>query len=400
MMSLNLMSLSWPRLQRATSGVLPVSATLLIALAVGCASPAPPHPPSLHLPEIPKDLAAQRIGDGVQLHWTTPTQTTDGLAIKASVKDSMTAELCRLTTFTGAACVPVKRIPVQPGPSQTTETLPRPLTSDPSALLIYRVQIFNANGHTAGLSPEAFAASGVAPPPVEQLRATAIRDGAKLEWAKQNTSAAVELDRQPEGAPAPIAEPPAPKPTPKPLSKFKTKPAASPKPTQLPATEVKLKTPTQATDAGGTIDRTAEKNQSYRYTAQRVRIVTLAGRSLELRSLPSQPVIVHIRDTFPPQTPTGLASVPAPAEHAIDLSWEPNSDNDLTGYSVYRQEVTTQGVLKGIPLRLNTSPLVGPAYRDLTALPGQRYAYRIKAVDTSGNESAPSADVQETLREE
>jgi fibronectin type 3 domain-containing protein len=50
--------------------------------------------------------------------------------------------------------------------------------------------------------------------------------------------------------------------------------------------------------------------------------------------------------------------------------------------------------------RLNITPVVGPAYRDQTALAGHRYAYRVTAVDTAGNESVPSADVQETLREQ
>ena len=50
--------------------------------------------------------------------------------------------------------------------------------------------------------------------------------------------------------------------------------------------------------------------------------------------------------------------------------------------------------------RLNITPVVGPAYRDQTAMAGHRYAYRVTAVDTAGNESAPSADVQETLREQ
>ena len=44
--------------------------------------------------------------------------------------------------------------------------------------------------------------------------------------------------------------------------------------------------------------------------------------------------------------------------------------------------------------------VVGPAYRDQTAVKGQRYAYRVTAIDIVGNESAPSADVQETLREQ
>jgi fibronectin type 3 domain-containing protein len=114
-----------------------------------------------------------------------------------------------------------------------------------------------------------------------------------------------------------------------------------------------------------------------------------------------------MRDTFPPAVPSGLEAVPGGATAAgrsidlsIDLSWTPDTDADLAGYFVYRQEVDPQGQVTGTVTRLNITPVVGPAYRDQTALAGHRYAYRVTAVDTAGNESAPSADVQETVREQ
>src|SRR5271155_6132893 len=71
----------------------PVVAAALIAGAAGCASPGPPHPPSLDLPEVVKDLTVERTGDVVHLHWTTPSKTTDRIEIKGA----MTAEICRIT---------------------------------------------------------------------------------------------------------------------------------------------------------------------------------------------------------------------------------------------------------------------------------------------------------------
>jgi hypothetical protein len=401
------------------------AALLLLSLVVGCASPGPPHPPTLNLPELVKDLAADRVGDEVNLHWTTPSKTTDGLNIKGPV----TAEICRLAPPTPAPpippCTPVKRLLVQPGPSQTTELLPRPLTVDPVALLTYRVQLFNRRGHSAGLSPEAFAAAGAAPPPVAQLRATPIRTGAMLEWQPQSLSAAIELDRLLDGATPPSKQPSPPKPTTrKPAgrsSRAKPKPQGKPKPTPKSSSakpsfesappnpaEVKLLASREPSDPGGTIDRTAERGQTYHYTAQRIRSVVLpgntpAGHKLELRSPTSPPVTMLMRDTFPPAAPTGLAAIPAsltPADRSIDLSWEPNTDSDLAGYIVYRQQILSTGAFAGPPTRLNSTPIIGPSFRDQTATPGQRYAYRVTAVDSSGNESAPSADVQEILREQ
>ena len=87
-------------------------------------------------------------------------------------------------------------------------------------------------------------------------------------------------------------------------------------------------------------------------------------------------------------------------DRSIDLSWRPNTDPDLAGYIVYRQEIDSKGVAAGTATRLNPIPVVGPAYRDHTAIAGHRYAYYVTAVDTAGNESGPSDKVQETLREQ
>jgi hypothetical protein len=410
-----------PRVRR---GLRPALAALLTACAAGCASPGQPHPPSLNLPETVKDLTAYRVGDVVRLHWTTPSTTTE----RIDVKGPMTAEICRITVTTPApktpACTLVTRQVVQPGPTQAEETLPPVLTVDPPALLAYRVQIFNSHDRSAGLSPEAFAAAGAAPPPVDQLRATPTRDGAMLEWQQTNSAATVELDRLPVGPDGVVLEPAPREPASKSSSRSTIKkpadrpqkpaPTSSPKPLKTAPipTEVKLRTPIQptdaggdvgGTDAGGTIDHTVEKGATYRYTAQRVRSVSLGGHALEIRGIVSQPVTVVMRDIFPPQPPSGLEAVPGgatAADRSIDLSWTPGSDADLAGYNVYRQDIDSKDAAAGRATRLNATPVVGPAYRDQTAVAGRRYAYRVTAVDTAGNESAPSADVQEILREQ
>jgi hypothetical protein len=391
-------------------------ATFSICLAVGCASPGPPRAPSLRLPQQVKDLTAERVGDEVQLHWTTPAKTTDDLPIKGS----LTAEICRdpapssapptAPSSTAPACTSVKRLPVQPGPSQTVDPLPRALTLDPVVLLAYRVKIFNANQRSAGPSAAVFAAAGTAPSPVEDLRASSVRAGAMIEWSPQHTAATVELVRHLEAAPTPTKASP-PKPAPKPASKpiFKPSPKStarpSPKPSQPTSstpTDVKLQTPHQATDPGGTIDRTAQFGETYQYTAQRLRTASITGHPLQLRSSMSQPIVLALKDTFPPQPPTGLAAVPGGADThtSIDLSWEPDTDADLAGYIVYRQPADATGAFTSPAIRLNATPIPSPAYSDQTAIIGQNYAYRVTAVDTVGNESAPSADVQEKLREQ
>jgi fibronectin type 3 domain-containing protein len=103
-----------------------------------------------------------------------------------------------------------------------------------------------------------------------------------------------------------------------------------------------------------------------------------------------------MHDTFPPRTPTGLAAVPS--TDGIDLSWEPNTEPDLAGYIVYRRQVSVTGEAIGTPTRLTSTPTPAPAFSDRTAQPGQSYSYRVTAIDTAGNESPASTEVQESRR--
>jgi fibronectin type 3 domain-containing protein len=117
---------------------------------------------------------------------------------------------------------------------------------------------------------------------------------------------------------------------------------------------------------------------------------TVGGRVLVVRGPESAAVGFAMRDVFPPKGVTGLVAVPGTG--SIDLSWEAGSEADLAGYRVYRREG------EGREVRLNGELVVGPAYRDTTAVAGVTYGYRVTAVDASGNESAAGEVVREGLR--
>jgi hypothetical protein len=358
--------------------------TLLIASLFGCASPGPSRPPSLHLPDLATNLTAIRNGNQVDLHWTTPTKTTDGL----KVPSTLTAELCRELPKPSSPCTSIQHLTVHPGPSATSETLTGSLANGPITLLTYRVHLLNAKGHSAGLSAPAFAAAGSPPPRVEDLKITPTGDGAMLEWKRESSGVSgasdsiVELDRTliQSVAAAPRK------------SAGKRSMVSTP---SAPA-EVYLRATSASSDAGGTIDPTAERGNTYRYTAQRVVGVELNGHTLQLRSAPSAAVTAVMKDTFPPKAPTRLAAIPSSG--SIDLSWEPNTESDLAGYIVFRQTVSSTGADAGTPTRLTAAPIQTPAYSDRTAEPGQRYSYRVTAVDTVGNESPVSNEARESLR--
>jgi hypothetical protein len=290
--------------------------------------------------------------------------------------------------------------------SEAVDTLPAELTAEPARLLAYRVQLRNAAGRTAGATPAVFASSGPAPHAVEELRGRATKAGVVLEWrAEAGGAEAIELDRtiletasatassatkatkagtgteHKSGLPGAAKEPLE--------SRFRVGAAGS-----------------SAVDAGGTVDRTAQIDHSYRYTAERVRSVELGGLRLEVRSVASTEIPVEMKDVFPPEAPLGLVAVPGFAGEteaqvgeqaqraAIDLSWEPDLEPRIAGYRVYRCDL--DGEATAIWRRLNSELVTMAAYRDLNVVAGRRYAYRVTAVDGTGNESARSSEVVET----
>jgi hypothetical protein len=354
----------------------------------------------LNLPQIvsASTLTATRVGGEVRLHWTTPTQTTDKLAVKGRI----TAEICR-EVLSGAArakapCSGVGRVQVTAGASDAADALPAELLAGPPRMLAYRVQMINSAGRTAGPSAVVLAVSGPAAAPVEGFAGDATKAGVELRWERQGTGnreqGTVELVRTLlDAAPA----------------KPETKGAggsviAAFSGAGKQAVETRLRAGDGGPDAGGadpggTIDRTVEIGHEYRYTAQRVVRVEVGGQTLEARSVPSAAVQFAVRDVFPPDVPKGLVAVPGTlggtgsdaAAPTIELSWDPDIEPRLAGYRVYRRD-------EGSAEWQRVGPdLVGEAaYRDLKVTAGKRYSYRVTAVSMAGNESGPSGEAVET----
>lgn len=380
------------RRSRQRRSIFALSASTFGLLLVSCASPGPPHPPSLQLPEVVTDLAAERVGDGVHLRWTTPQRTTDGLKVPLP----LTAEICREISprpeisvkasrqapmlQDAPGCSVVLHLTVKPGPTEADDRLPPALTQDPVVLLGYRIRLLNRQGRSAGISQAARIPAGEAPPTVMGLKATPTRTGAMVEWQPSGAISVMELDRT-----LVSTSPKTPKKT------------AVVVPEDQPI-EVKLRAPNpdvDPADRGGTMDRTAIRGQQYRYRAQRIRTVEIGGERFELRGELSAPITLLMADHFAPVTPTGLAAVPGTESEktTIDLSWQANTETDLVGYHVYRREGPSDAFR-----RITATPVVGPGFSDATATVGHTYTYRVTAVDGSGNESSPSSEVTETAR--
>lgn len=137
------------------------------------------------------------------------------------------------------------------------------------------------------------------------------------------------------------------------------------------------------------LDTDVQKGKSYVYSVRST--VQTPGKLLE--SADSNLAAITLRDIFPPTAPTRVIATPVPAEEGmashIDLSWAINPETDLAGYNVYRSEHA-----EASGTRLNSQLLPTPAFRDMNAVPGRSYFYRVTAVDRTGNESAASATVE------
>ena len=93
-----------------------------------------------------------------------------------------------------------------------------------------------------------------------------------------------------------------------------------------------------------------------------------------------------------PAAPTGLTAVEGSGEGEVDVNWDANGEPDLDHYRVERDTSALFG-----PGAFTVS-VSGTSFLD-TGLDPDTYYYRVIAVDSGGNESAPSDTVDVTLEQ-
>jgi hypothetical protein len=382
----------------------------------GCASPGPPRPPSLHLPAVVNNLTVARVGDAVELRFSGPVHSTDGLPLHEM---TVQATLCREVGRN--PCEPVPELPVRTaipagpdaGEVMWRDELPTSLHSGPPQPIAYRVELFNGAGKTAGYSQAVYTLAGAPPPVVRGLKASGSRLGVVLQWDTEPSSAGeILLKREDLGAaqaqPSPAASIGAHEPAKQHNShKLQENPAHN-----MGASEatIWMAAGTRAeplAEASRTLDATAVRDTPYRYTAIRRQMVKDGDLTLEMRSVPSAPAEITLRAIYPPAAPIGLTAASfvtqsAPGTQisgggafAVDLVWQPVEDGDLAGYNVYRQLLGADSKPTGALERLNASPVQQSSFHDASAVAAGRYRYSVTAVDTEGNESGAVSMVLE-----
>ncbi len=152
-----------------------------------------------------------------------------------------------------------------------------------------------------------------------------------------------------------------------------------------------------ATGADGTITRTITANIA-NYIDASGKIIWGVYESADSRSLNIDYVYALFTeaapDTTPPAAPTGLTAT-AVSSSQINLDWNNNTEGDLDHYNVYRS--TTSGFTPGAGTFVGQT--TSSSYSDTGLSASTTYYYKVTAVDTSGNESSPSAQASATTEE-
>ena len=128
------------------------------------------------------------------------------------------------------------------------------------------------------------------------------------------------------------------------------------------------------------LDATATFGSKYHYV---MTAVTNVDPLVE--SVLSAEISTEFLDDFPPEAPSDLVILPDVG--SARLLWEGN-DDEVIGYFVYRRGTT------GSFQRVHRAPVRATEFSDTTAASGRSYTYRITAVDSEGNESEPSDEVE------
>ena len=351
---------------------------LSLALSAGCGTVGAPQPPSLHLPEPVRDLRASRKGDKVTLTWTQPTETTDHEAVGRWLG---TTNICRAVAASPASSLmkscaeKVGEAGPQPvAKTAVTVTQSEQLSvelenSQPTAFAGYAVEITNRRGRSAGLSNAVSVPLAPTRQPPGNLTAEVRADG-------------VYFTATPVAGPVNDA------------LRFsyrlyrRTEPAAAGENPALVAEQ-----PTDNKFAA--VDRNFEWEKKYSYWITPATSVLAASGQAQavVEGEDSAPVEVFTHDVFPPTEPTGVQAVFSGMmqQKFVDVTWAPNTENDLAGYSVYRHEQNEAAA------RIHGELVKTPAFRDSNVAAGHTYFYSVTAVDLRGNESARSQETSETV---
>jgi hypothetical protein len=314
---------------------------LAFVALVGCGSVGEPLYPALNVPTRIVDLTAVQRGDKIDIRFTVPKLTTEGLVVKQigsvdlRIGPSPAGGFQAHDWENGA-----QRINVSPVPEPGAARAEQPAHDLVGKELVVGVRLANIKGRLSEWSN--FVNITVETPLAKPagVKAENVAEGVRLTWSEPNLTA-FRIFRKTDEQKEPSLL------------------ATSDKPEYL--------------------DTTTEYGKTYQYYVQGIH------EKNETDVVESNSITP--KDVFPPQVPTGLtASV---GLGAVELAWSRNTESDFKEYRVFRSE-------ENAPYIQIAAGLEAPIYSDHQVVSGKHYRYRISAVDQAGNQSEPSEPIEVT----
>jgi len=307
---------------------------LSACLGVSCGYVGDPLPPALDIPTRVTDFRAWESGDNIEVEFTLPAMTTEGLPLKTV----QSVELS-VVESPGQVSAPSARH------YQISGTAPGPLSD--------RIRATDWIGKSVVLAVRATGPRGKSSEWSNLSTLTVIPPLAKPATLKlDNVAAGVALAWTGSGPRYRV---------------FRAEGDAG------PAVLAQTAAPTY-------VDATTTYGVRYRYFVQ---AIAEPNQWSEV----SDAVEITPVDRFPPAVPSGLTALPS--AQSIELSWGRNTESDFRGYNVFRS------VDGGAPEKIS-SLLDVPAFSDKTIQAGRKYKYTVSAVDATGNESGQSIAAEAT----
>lgn len=349
----------------------------LLVLLSGCGLPGAPLAPSLHIPRPVQDLQAMRKGNDVLLSWTSPNENTDGTLVRKPGKMIISRAVGSDGTF-----VNIAEETLRPALSEDqnqkiaiTDSLASVLqSSTPPDFVTYHVVAVGERSRTAGPGNSVQVSALPVLPPPSKIDLRLIPEGVEISFAVDssrplpNKSGVQYFYRVLRRADAVKGEP----------------------------VVVAQLEPTAATLR--LVDSKIEWESTYDYWVTPITHWQAGTRSGDVEGEDSSTAKILAHDVFPPAVPTGLQAVYAgnPQRPAIDLTWTPNSDDDLAGYNVYRREAG--GAFANVTFtKINSALVKTPSFHDAQVRPGGTFIYAVSAVDLRNNESEKSQETSERV---
>ena len=368
------------------------SLALLVVLCVACGKRGDPRPPVPVIPAATTDLVVTQHADRVLLSWTYPALSTAGRSLTGVRRISIYRYEEELPVSPGG------RDPrtLMPGDVDTTE--PQPVVQFSKVPTIAEAQFSKLSKKVESIDKANLADATVGSrllytdtPPFRSS------DGRPVRLTYAVVTEGEEARSQPSNlaviVPLPVGIPPA---GVKAEAKAEGVTVSWTAPTQSIARESgpivtgyniyrttpggifgDLPTPINSAPVKGT---TYTDTPGYGEHEYRVAAVATTGPPA-IQSALSEAARVTFRDLVPPPPPTGLTVLVE--TKVVRLLWEPVSANDLAGYNVYRVEGKYR-------LKLTPAPTKDTNFLDISIDIGIFYTYEVTAVDTTGNESAPT----------